>query len=450
MIRTGLILWQRSGYYFLLSILTLASVVQTVYSASADNSTATEDRTEYKDFVLLRDSIVNHALDHNQKIKAAHSKIDAANAAVKQLSLDPPQIAVEFFSAPVKYFPSIFKDQMEIDYSVQQMFPFPGKLSAMSNAEKKRVEMLSMEKRSAAQDFSLTASKAFNELYLIDRNSELNRAGLDLITTIIAIARKHYENGMEKQTDLLRLQTEYSYLLSDSIAIVQNRLSINAMINSYSSSLADDTIRFIPETELPQEHISTYENQFAIADSSLPELHAMRLNSAMKSAELLASKKEFYPDIMVRGMYKQMIDEPDDWSLMLGLTIPFAPWSIDKYRGSMLKNQALINDSDAEIANMKAMVYGQIRDACAKARRYNDQALFLRNTVIPQAEQTLLAAIASYKSGDGNLLMILDIQKMFLMTKKEYHMTVLNLLNAYSDLERATGTSGSMITLDRK
>ena len=47
-------------------------------------------------------------------------------------SLDPPQVAFEFYQSPISAFPNPFKDQMEYDYSIQQMFPFPGKLGAMA------------------------------------------------------------------------------------------------------------------------------------------------------------------------------------------------------------------------------------------------------------------------------------------------------------------------------
>ncbi len=81
--------------------------------------------------------LIDEAIKNNPSLKAAGNKIDAAKASVRYAkSLDPPQIAVEFYNSPIASFPNPFKDQMEYDYSIQQMFPFPGKLGSMARASK--------------------------------------------------------------------------------------------------------------------------------------------------------------------------------------------------------------------------------------------------------------------------------------------------------------------------
>ena len=75
----------------------------------------------------MLDSIVRETVAMNPNLKATEYKTEASKAAVGTIKLDPPLIAVEFFQTPITSFPNPFKDQMEIDYSVQQMFPFPWK-----------------------------------------------------------------------------------------------------------------------------------------------------------------------------------------------------------------------------------------------------------------------------------------------------------------------------------
>ncbi len=56
----------------------------------------------------------------------------------------------------------------------------------------------------------------------------------------------------------------------------------------------------------------------------------MQFNVEMNKSELKASEREYYPDLMVRLMYKNMSNTPDDfWSAMLGVNIPIAFWSSD-------------------------------------------------------------------------------------------------------------------------
>ena len=76
--------------------------------------------------------LVEKALSHHPALAAAHLSADAAHANGKHhAAWEAPEIGVEFYQAPVSSFPNPLKDQREIDYSVSQVIPFPGKLSAM-------------------------------------------------------------------------------------------------------------------------------------------------------------------------------------------------------------------------------------------------------------------------------------------------------------------------------
>jgi hypothetical protein len=63
---------------------------------------------------------------------------------------------------------------------------------------------------------------------------------------------------------------------------------------------------------------------------------------------------------MIRGSYKQMIDGADDWSVMVGITVPFAPWSIGKYKAEEKRNEALIKQSYSEYENMSSMIAAHV------------------------------------------------------------------------------------------
>jgi outer membrane protein TolC len=64
-----------------------------------------------------------------------------------------------------------------------------------------------------------------------------------------------------------------------------------------------------------------------------------------------------------------------------------------------------------------------------------------KESAIPQAQQTLVSAMAAYKTGKEEFLMLIDIQRMIAMAKLDYHMAVMNLLDSQSQLERAVGLS---------
>jgi cobalt-zinc-cadmium efflux system outer membrane protein len=385
--------------------------------------------------------IIDEALKNNPSLKAAGNKIDAAKASVGYTkSLDPPLVGFEFYQAPVSGFPNPFKDQMEYDYSIQQMFPFPGKLGSMAHAEQKRTDMLTADRQTREQDIVRNVKGLYYDLYLKNRQSEINHETRALVREFVDIARKQYELGKGKQSDILRAQTELSALGNDSIVLVQQRKSMQGMLNALCNRPVTAEIGFIPEID-PALREYDLGALLALAEKNRPELKSMQYGVEMKQAERAASGKEYLPDFMVRGTYKQMASLPDDWSLMIGATVPIAPWSLGKTASGNGRNDANVKTAQAELDNMKNMIASEVNDALLKVKSSMERIALSRESVIPQARQTLASALASYKTGKEEFLMLIDIQRMLAMAKLDYHMAVMNLLDSQSQLERAVGMS---------
>jgi cobalt-zinc-cadmium efflux system outer membrane protein len=375
----------------------------------------------------------------NPGLMAADAKVQSSAASIKgKKSLDPPQVAIEFYQTPIRSFPNPFKNQMEYDYSIQQMIPFPGKLGAMAGAERKRTEMLKADRQTLEQDIVRNIKTLYYELYLKNRQLEINQETRALVREFVDIARKQYELGMGKQVDILRGQTELSSLVNDSVVLVQQRKSMEGMLNALCNRPVTFEIGFVPEID---PIVSDYDltTLLAVAEKNRPELKSMQYDVEMQQAERLASGKEYLPDFMIKGTYKQMMQTNDDWSLMIGATVPIAPWSMRKTSSGTARSDANIKTAQAEVDNMTNMIASEVNDALLKVKSSMERLKLSRESAIPQARQTLVSAMASYKTGKEEFLMLIDIQRMLAMAKLDYHMAVMNLLDSQSQLERAVG-----------
>ncbi len=408
---------------------------------SQQDSTSVTFAANYRIMKSQLNGIIDEAVKNNPSLRAAGNKIDAAQATARYAkSLDPPQVAVEFYQAPISSFPNPFKDQMEYDYSIQQMFPFPGKLGSMAKAEQKRTGMLTADRQTLEQEIVRNVKNVYFDLYLKCRQLEINHEARMLVRELVDIARKQYELGMGKQSDILRAQTELSALGNDSIVLVQQRKSMEGKLNALSNRPVTTDIGFIPEIDpaMPDFELDTL---LAVAEKNRPELKSMALGVEMQQAERLAAGKEYLPDFMVRGMYKQMTAANDDWSLMIGATIPIAPWSFGKNSSGTTRADANIKTAQGEVDNMKNVIAAEVNDALLKVESSMDRLKLSRESTIPQAQQTLVSAMAGYKTGKEDFLMLIDIQRMLVTARLEYHMAVMNLLDSQSQLERAVGLS---------
>lgn len=389
---------------------------------------------------LKLDDLILEALQNNPQLRAARNQTAAAKTRVDQVtSWDPPQLGIEFFQTPVQSFPNPVKNGMETDYFIQQMFPFPGKLSAMGKAAESNANMFDQGYKALERKVIRELKSAYYELYLVQRKIQINAENQDLMRRFVDIASKQYEVGMGKQPDILRAQTELSILINAGLNLQQEKRAIEAMINTTLSRPANGPLGYVSDIEvnIPQ---WTFERLRALALEARPELKAMNFNIQMNEAEVSLSKREYFPDLMVRVMYKDMAMTSNDfWSTMLGISIPLSPWSSSKYTAKVQENELNVRKAEDEYLNMVNMTLFEVQDALVKVQTNQNLVLLYKNTVIPQAEQTLQSTVAAYQTGKTEFLMLIDAYRMVLMSKLDYHMAVMNYMASQAALEQAVG-----------
>ena len=166
----------------------------------------------------------------------------------------------------------------------------------------------------------------------------------------------------------------------------------------------------------------------------------MNFELAMNQADLRTAKREWVPDLMVRGMYKQMKETGDQWSAMFSINIPIAPWSSGKYSGRVRENELNVRALEQSVQDMRNMVLAEIRDAWAKSRSHWEQLQRYAGVMIPQARLSLQSTLASYQSGRADFLSLLDSYRMLQMLQMDYAMHVGEYFGDVALLERAIGT----------
>jgi len=388
------------------------------------------------------DTLIAEALQNNPQLKAAQNQFLSTQKKIKQVTAwDAPQVGIEFFQLPIQSFPNPLKNNMETDYFVQQMIPFPGKLKAMGLSATYNSNMYEEQFNALKNKIIRDLKSAYYELYLVQRKIEINKENQELLKQFIEIATKQYEVGMGKQPDIIRAQTELSTLINDEVNLYKEKRDVETMLNTILNRPPYQSFKEIESIyeDIPQ---FNYQQLLPIALSYRPELKGMKFNIEMYKSELKASELEFYPDIMVRVMYKNMTDTKNDfWSAMVGVNVPIAFWSKDKYSGKVEENQLNIKTAEEQFNSMKNMISYEVQNAIVKLETNRNLYNLNKNTVIPQAEQTLQSTLAAYKTGKTEFLMLIDAYRMLFMAKLDFYMSEMNLMLAKAQLEQAVGLS---------
>ncbi|MFA6472081.1 MAG: TolC family protein [Candidatus Latescibacterota bacterium] len=393
------------------------------------------------------DSLIAEALRNNPRILAAREESAASYTRIRQnTSFEPPQAGIEFYQTPLKSFPNPIKNGQETDYSIQQMFPFPGKRAAMGDAARNSAVMAERNIGALERQVIHEVKSAYYALYLADRSLSINSRIQELLRELIAVASRQYEVGSGRQSDILKAQTELSMLSLSTIHLQREKKVAEARVNTLAGRSPSMSIAPVEDIEktFPALMIEQIDS---LALEKRPELQAMDYNIRMRKAELAVSRKERMPDFMVRLMYKDMtMSGSDYWSTMFGFTIPESFWSKGKVRSKIEEGSINIRKAQAEFGNMKNEVFLQVHEAYENVEANRKSINYYRNSLIPQAEQTLLAVTDGYRAGTGDFMAVIDAARMLLQIRKDCETAVSDYMESQASLEQAVGLDSEKIS----
>jgi len=382
-------------------------------------------------------TFIRQALQANYKLKASRSAVQAAHARIGQATMwEAPQIAVSLMDNPLNSINPL--NGIEREYSLTQMIPFPGKTSLSQNAAKANVALAEDVYGAEERTIIAEVKKQYAMIYSAQRRIEVNLANQELLKQMIASVRSKYAVGLASQADILRLEIELSKLENQRATLEHDLRVPEAMINTLRAMPTTTAIPKLPEITLTSFSLDK-DTLVARALMLRRELSAMKNEVIMNKAELAMAQRERFPDLMIGGLYKEKTGMPDTWELMVGISIPIAPWVSGKVSGRIEESEYKIQRSEALVSDMETMVRFEVIDTWTKAKAHWEQAERYRTSIIPNAQQTLESLLSAYQTGKTDFLSLIDSFRMLQMYKMEYYMEVADYLMHRYDLERAVG-----------
>ena len=154
------------------------------------------------------------------------------------------------------------------------------------------------------------------------------------------------------------------------------------------------------------------------------------------------ARREIWPDLQLGAIYGQrpMVEGTDRMlSLMVGFSVPI--WAGRRQLKMREEAQAMRLAAEAELAAMRAETRGRLGELSAELQRVRTLRDLYRNTILPQADATVVSALSAYRVGEVDLMTLLDAQ----MTLNRYRQQVFQLEAedgaALAELEMLLGQS---------
>ncbi len=381
----------------------------------------------------LRD-LLREARERNPEIRAAQKRWQAMQARIKPAgTLEDPQIGFQVMYAPYPL-RKAFKNERAI--MISQMFEFPGKLGLMSGMAGREADMSAANHELVTLKVLTEVKKTYFMLFHLDFDLVINRENRELMQQFIAIANVKYATGMGLQPDIIKAQTEYSMMFNDSLMLAQERSSMAAMLNALLDRPRDSHVPVIHEHFDPRHFSFNLDSLVQTAYAHRPELKNMQAMADMYQLSGRLARREYFPNFMLSYTHRKM-PEMQNWDAMVSFNVPLYFWRKEKLR--VQEADANYQMATASLQSMQNMIRAEVESAFYKVEQAGRSVRIFQNTVVPQAEQSLMASRAAYENNKTDFLMLLDSQRTLRDLKLAAHQALADFGARLAELEFAVG-----------
>ncbi len=385
--------------------------------------------------------LVAMALRQNPALAAAHLEAEASHSTADHHGAwNAPEIAVDFYQTPISSFPNPVKNEREVDYSVSQTIPFPGKLDAMARPHHLHGAAGESHAQAMALDLRRQILSAYADLYAAQWRGRLIDEDKAEVERLREAARAGYEGGTGSQADLLREESEEARLDAEGLQAEEERAEAHASLSSFTGE--EDSLPHV-DSLFPTSIEISLDSLKKLAIVRRPDLEALRRETDMAQAEVDASGEEAYPDFTVSGAFKDLRDNTGAsqgfWSVGVGMQVPFAPWSWKGVRAGVDQARILKHKSEQDYASLRLTANAEVERATVLLASAQGRIGLAQDRRIPLAEQALRSTLAAYQGGKENFNDVLTAFRDARAAREEYHAAVSDHLKAWAALEWATG-----------
>lgn len=326
-------------------------------------------------------------------------------------------------------------------YTLEQPLPTPGALGMDERVAASATEQVDADLETLQRDLESDAARAYIMLWRSQGELQVIDAQRRLVQSVIAAALARMNAGADTHHDVIQSQVEDAALQSEAARIAAERTSAIAMLNA---------LRNRPHADGDSDMIAS--EPIALPDRIEPvatlQARALRVRSELRSASAMADgeraeaelmRREGWPMFSVGAWYNQDLDMPDSVGLMLKGTLPV--FSAGRQSARAAASLARAGAADAQRRDFELAIGAQVSSTAARYSATRERVALLRDVALPRAEQAVLQADSSYRTGMIAFASILQDERTLTELRMQLIAAQAECYDAFVSLLRATGRS---------
>ena len=385
---------------------------------------------------LSRREAVAEALARNPALEASREQVAQARARVTEAKAMPDP----FFTATLDDEQSLLKPR---GASAKQAglgltLPFPTKLRLAGRVATADLRAAEFALAQLSNETASQTAQAYDALLVAERHREDLTAGRTFAEDFLKKTEARYQAGTVAKLDAIKAKVDLAQaenaLIANERQVATARATLNKVLGRPPGATTDATDDL---TDVPPP-IADLASLAALAISSRPEIHgAAAQRQGARDATRLA-RQFWVPDLnltLSRNYYTG--GEPHTYSTDLSFSLPLFFWQHQK--GAIAEARHREAELEATSRDTAAQVELDLRSSYANADTARRQALYIRDALLPEAEEAYRIASVSYSLGGTSALELLDAKRTLLDAKSQYTDALGAANDAMADLERAVG-----------
>ncbi|RTY89843.1 TolC family protein [Flavobacterium sp. GT3R68] len=380
----------------------------------------------------------------NPQLKMYDADILSMDAAAKGAkSWMPPQVSTGFFMTP--YNPKMWKaDEMTPGMGfymlgVTQMIPNSKKLKADYNYMSTMSSVETENKNYTSNQLYAIAKTNYYQWLILNKKIKLANDNLLLLEYMIKSMEIRYQYNMDKLPTYYKAKSQYGTLESMIVMlqndIYQKRIMLNMlMARDKNTAFEIDTIY-----KLNDFNLSKSDTTFLSQNRS--DVKAIEKTMALNQLKIAAEKAKLLPEFGVK--YDHMFafgEQPQQFSLMLMVNIPFAPWSARMSKANInsfkLKNESLNWQKQMVLNEASGMISGMNAELVNLKKQYD----IAEESVIPALRRNYDTSIIAWQNNTGDLFVVLDAWEAFNMSQMDALDKLQAILTTQIEIEKQLET----------
>jgi outer membrane protein TolC len=387
------------------------------------------------------ETILEIILERNPHLVEAHKRAQAAREGASARSRLPDlELKYEQWGVPLRK-PWGLDDADTLMLGLRQTFPAPGTLGARERSALREVDALAEAKRARALDLVQDARRAYAEYYRADREYRIHLEHVVLAEQIVELARTNFQTGRGDQANVLRAVVDVSRLHRDIAAIEQARFSASAFLNTLMDRAPNAALG--PALDLgPLPGTLDVETLEQRALAARPEVRAAEDLVLRSEADVDAAERgATWPSFMVGVDYWFMPtgEVQHAYGAMVSINLP---WLNPRHGEEVREAEKSLSADRSALSSAKNTARFELHDRAARYRASRSALTIIDERLLPEATKAFEAARASFTSGTGSGLGVVDALKSLFDVRLESVRARSELFKILADVERAAGHGG--------